>query len=135
MLIYHTFYDIISLKEERLKTVQEHLSNFESQFKRSTIPLLILQLLSEKEMYAYEMIQTTLRLSNGVYKMPLLYTSLNKLQEQGYIIESRQEISKDNRVRIYYSITSKGITYLDELKIAYKNLSTAVAKLIYKKEL
>ncbi len=62
-----------------------NLSNFEAQFKRSTILLLVLRLLSEREMYAYEMIQETLRRSGGVYKMPLLYTVLNKLKGLGSI--------------------------------------------------
>ena len=114
--------------------MQDNLSNFEAQFKRSTIPLIVLQLLSEKEMYAYEIIQTTLQLSNGIYKMPLLYTSINRLKEQGYVVESRQEISKDNRVRIYYAITAQGKEYLNELKVIYKKLSDSVKKLIYKED-
>lgn len=112
--------------------MKKNLSNFESQFKRSTIPLLVLEMLSKEDMYAYEIIQKTLQLSDGVYKMPLLYTSLNKLQEQGYVIESRQEISEDNRVRNYYAITEQGISYLNELKILYKSLTNAVEKIISK---
>lgn len=93
--------------------MKKNIQNFEAQYKRSTIPLLVLYFLSQKEMYAYEIIQHTLSMSNGIYKMPLLYTTLNKLKSQGYVIESRQEISSDNRVRIYYAITQDGLEYVE----------------------
>ena len=112
--------------------MQNNLSNFEEQFKRSTSPMLVLQLLSEEDMYAYVIIQKTLQLSDGVYKMPLLYTSLNKLKDQGYVEESRQEISEDNRVRIYYAITERGTEYLALLKASYKRLSDSVSEIIFK---
>ncbi len=107
-----------------------NLSNFEAQFKRSTIPLLVLRLLSEREMYAYEMIQETLKRSGGIYKMPLLYTVLNKLKGQGFIEESRHEISEKNQVRVYYAITEEGRTYLSQLETLYRTLSDIVSKLL-----
>ena len=109
----------------------EHLNNFEAQFKRSTIPLLVLQLLSEREMYAYEIIQEAQRRSDGAYKMPLLYTVLTKLKNQGYVAESRHEISEANRTRVYYRITEEGCHYLSELKKLYSVLTAAVEKIVY----
>lgn len=52
-------------------------------------------------MYAYEITREALHRSNGRYKMPLLYTTLNKLQEQGFVTEVKKVISNANRVRIY----------------------------------
>lgn len=106
------------------------VSNFEAQFKRSTISLLVLQLLSEREMYAYEIILETAKRSDGKYKMPLLYNVLNKFKEQGYVVESRKEVSDSNRVRIYYAITSDGLIYLSKLKEEYTALTDAVQKII-----
>ena len=54
------------MKKREENSRQDSLNNFEAQFKRSTIPLLVLQLLSEHEMYAYEMIQETLKVSDGI---------------------------------------------------------------------
>ena len=79
---------------------KDSTQNFEAQFKRSTTPLLVLFLLSQKEMYAYDIIRETLSLSNNVYKMPLLYTVLNKLESDGYVTQSQRIISKDNSVRV-----------------------------------
>lgn len=119
-------------KETAEKSQQSNLNNFEAQFKRSTIPILVLELLSERDMYAYEMIQETLTRSNGKYRMPLLYTVLNKMQEQGYVVESRKEISEDNRVRNYYAITKEGRMYLSELKKLYRILTESVMRICYK---
>ena len=99
-----------------LKKENYNTNNFEAQFKRSTIPLLVLQLLTEREMYAYEIIQETLKRSDGKYKMPLLYNILNKFRDQGYIIESRKEVSDSNRIRIYYAITPLSLIHISNLK-------------------
>jgi PadR family transcriptional regulator PadR len=105
---------------------KDNIQNFEAQFKRSTTQLLVLYLLSKREMYAYDIIRETLALSNNVYKMPLLYNILNKLEADGYVAQSRREISDDNRVRVYYKITDTGKRYLSELIDSYQKLSNSV---------
>lgn len=67
--------------------------NFEAQFKKAALTLMVLKILSEREMYAYEIGQEALRQSNGRYKRPLLYTTLNKLQEHGFVVESKHQVS------------------------------------------
>lgn len=109
---------------------QNIINNFEAQFKKSTLPLIILSMLKEKDMYAYEIMQATLSKSHGKYKMPLLYVALGKLQEQGFVKESRKEVSKDNRVRIYYGITDSGIKHLELLKSLFFSLSDTVKDLL-----
>lgn len=116
-----------------LKKENYNTNNFEAQFKRSTIPLLVLQLLTEREMYAYEIIQETLKRSDGKYKMPLLYNILNKFRDQGYIIESRKVVSDSNRIRIYYAITPSGCEYLLALKKEYSILSESVRQIVFNK--
>ena len=95
------------------------IENFEAQFKKSTLPLMVLKILSEREMYAYEITQIAYERSNGKYKMPLLYTTLRKLQEQGFVVESKKVVSEDNRVRIYYKLTDDGLVYLEKIKCMY----------------
>ena len=85
-------------------------------------------------MYAYDIIRETLSLSNNVYKMPLLYNILNKLEADNYIIQSQREISDNNRVRVYYKITEKGVQYLNELTDSYVRLSDSVNKILFGKE-
>ncbi len=118
------------LKNEKDTKHQKELNNLEAMFKRATIPLLVLQMLSEHEMYAYEIIQKVTSITGGTYKMPLLYTPLSKLKEQGYIVESRHEITDKSRIRIYYAVTGKGLELLDDLKQAYAVLAKAVESII-----
>ena len=66
--------------------------------------------------------------------MPLLYNILNKLEADNYIIQSRREISDNNRVRVYYKITEKGVQYLNELTDSYVRLSDSVNKILFGKE-
>lgn len=113
------------------KKSQNPLDNFETQFKKSTLPLMVLKILSEREMYAYEITQIASKRSNGRYKMPLLYTTLGKLQSQGFIEESRKEISSDNRIRIYYKLTDYGFEYLETLKQVYRELTCVVNDIVY----
>lgn len=107
------------------------LENFEAQYKKATIPMIILTILSEREMYTYEMVEEVRERSNGTYKMPLLYTNISKLQEDGYVEESRKEISEKNRVRIYYRTTPAGIAHLEKLKASYRTLRDTVRTIVF----
>lgn len=107
------------------------LENFEAQFKKSTLPLMVLKILSEREMYAYEITQIAYERSKGKYKMPLLYTTLRKLQEQGFVVESKKVVSEDNRVRIYYKLTDDGLVYLENIKSMYLDLTATVHSIVY----
>ena len=108
------------MKKELSKTsANKNIQNFEAQFKKSTTQLLVLHFLSKEEMYAYDIIRKTLELSNNVYKMPLLYNILNRLEEDNYIMQSRREVSKTNRVRVYYKITKKAMISAFFLKNGY----------------
>lgn len=111
--------------------MKDLIDNFETQFKKSTLPLMVLRILSEREMYAYEIMQVALKRSNGRYKMPLLYTTISKLQEQGLVEESITTISDDNRVRKYYRLTEKGLSYLEELKALYSEMVEIVKEIVY----
>lgn len=125
------------MKKEDFKNNQKRdvSENFEAQFKKATLTLMVLTILSEREMYAYEIGQVALQRSNGRYKMPLLYTTINKLQEQGFVIESNKVISEDNRVRIYYRITDDGITHLEKLKKLYAEMDRVIWSVVYEQEL
>lgn len=124
------------MKKEDAKNNQKRdiSENFEAQFKKATLTLMVLKILSEREMYAYEIGQVALQRSNGRYKMPLLYTTINKLQEQGFVTESNKVISEDNRVRIYYKITDDGLTHLGKLKKLYAELDQVIWSVVYERE-
>ena len=114
-------------KNEDTTNHRDVLNNFEAQFKKSTLPLMVLTILSEREqMYAYEITQECLQRTNA-----LLYTTLSKLQEQGFVDEVGKVISESNLVRVYYRITEEGITHLHRMKSLYIRLSEAVQSVVY----
>lgn len=121
----------MKLKAKTEDNKRDILENFEAQFKKSTLPLMVLKILSEREMYAYEITQIAYERSKGKYKMPLLYTTLRKLQEQGFVEESNKVVSEDNRVRIYYKLTDDGLVYLEKIKSMYLDLIATVHSIVY----
>ena len=77
--------------------------------KKATTEMLTLFLLRQKPMYTYEMIQSIEQLSGGVISFHNLYLATYRLQDDKYIQEAYQELSEDNRTRIYFSITPEGV--------------------------
>ena len=58
--------------------------------------MLVLVLLKEESMYVYQMQQELKRRSGGTYTISLLYPVLYRLEEQGYVVLSQQQITEDN---------------------------------------
>ena len=104
--------------------------SFEDSFKRATSPMVTLLLLSEKPMYVYKLSQELERRSNSSYKMNFLYPVLYRLQQQGYVTESSQEITESHRTRNYYAITDAGREYLERMLVKYRELLRAIDVII-----
>jgi len=83
--------------------------NFDRELLKGSIALLILKLLSEREMYGYEIIQEASRRSEESFqfKEGTLYPALHQLYKRGYL-RSEWRVGKNGRQRKYYSITAKG---------------------------
>lgn len=113
------------------KKKHDSVENFKTQFKKATLPLIVLKILSEREMYAYEIEKEILRRSNGRYKPPLLYTTLSNLQAQGIVQETNKVISDNNRLRIYYKVTDAGLVYLETIKARYAELNQFARSTLY----
>lgn len=69
--------------------------------------LLLLQLLSEREMYGYEMIETLRDRSQNVFELKAgtLYPLLHGLEEKGFLEAYEREAG--GKTRKYYRITKK----------------------------
>lgn len=69
--------------------------------------MLILKLLSEKDMYGYEMIDTLRRKSQNVFELKAgtLYPLLHSLEEKGLLVVYEQEAG--GKTRKYYSLTNR----------------------------
>jgi len=76
---------------------------------KGSIALLILKLLSEREMYGYEIIQESARRSGDAFqfKEGTLYPALYQLHKRGYL-RSEWRVGDNGRERKYYGLTMKG---------------------------
>lgn len=92
--------------------------------------MLILQLLSEKDMYGYEMIQGLSNSSNHVFdlKTGTLYPLLHSMELKGYLTSY---MNNDNsKPRKYYCLTQKGCKVLGEKKQEWIQYSDAVRNVL-----
>jgi len=92
--------------------------------------MLLLSLLSEKDMYGYEMIETLHQRSNHVFdlKAGTLYPLLHTLEEKQYL-ESYEDL-ESAKPRKYYRITKKGRKYLKEISYEWQEYAQAVKGVI-----
>ncbi|MFT4415614.1 PadR family transcriptional regulator [Fredinandcohnia humi] len=84
---------------------------------KGSTSMILLSLLSEKEMYGYEITEKVHEISEGflTYKEGTLYPALKKLELNGHV-DSYWQNSTDGPRRKYYRITSSGKKALEEQK-------------------
>jgi PadR family transcriptional regulator PadR len=82
---------------------------FDRELLKGSISLLILKLLSERDMYGYEIIQEAARRSSDVFqfKEGTLYPALHQLHRRGYLRSDWRQ-GENGRDRKYYGLTAKG---------------------------
>ena len=82
---------------------------FDRELLKGSIALLILKLLSERDMYGYEIIQESLRRSQDAFefKEGTLYPALHQLHKRGYL-RSEWRTGENGKQRKYYSLTAAG---------------------------
>ncbi len=92
--------------------------------------LLILKLLSEKEMYGYEMIETLSRRSENVFELKAgtLYPLLHTLVSQGCLTCREEDVS--GKTRKYYRITKDGRKLLKQKENEWNQYAEAVSRIL-----
>lgn len=92
--------------------------------------MLLLKLLSEKDMYGYEMIETLREKSQNVFELKAgtLYPLLHGMEEKKYLTVYEKEVG--GKVRKYYSITKTGRKVLSEKKEEWEIYSSAVLNVL-----
>ena len=92
--------------------------------------MLLLKLLSEKDMYGYEMIETLKNRSNNVFELKAgtLYPLLHGLEDKGALTVYEKPVGA--KVRKYYSITKQGRKALAEKQDEWKNYAHAVLSVL-----
>lgn len=100
-------------------------------FKKGSLEMLILKLLSVQDCYGYQLTQILKQESNGLIQIPSgsLYPTLYKLLDNGYITEYTVKSGK-RQERIYYHLEESGVDYLKEQIDAYRSISHAILKIL-----
>ena len=94
------------------------------------ISMLLLQLLSEKDMYGYEMIEELEKRSEYVFslKAGTMYPLLHARESKKHLVSYEKEAQ--GKVRRYYTITKQGRAELLKKKEAWETYSKAVGQVI-----
>ena len=101
--------------------------NTKAQMRNGILEFCILSLISKKEMYVSDLMEA---LKSGALDVVegTLYPLLTRLKN-AELLTYRWEESTGGPPRKYYSITPKGIEFLNELKTTWNQLTDAVNKI------
>lgn len=99
----------------------------QSNFRRGVMSLVLLALLKREDMYGYQLVTETQRLSEGriVTREGSLYPVLYKLEDQGLISSRRVPVGKRMN-RVYYHLEPAGEQRLKDLIADYKSVVRGV---------
>ena len=106
-------------------------TTFSKELKRGTLEMMLLQMLSERQMYGYELATTLEEQGGSLFRIKegTLYPILYRLENAGYI-ESRWETLERGVPRKYYRLTAAGVVYLEARIAEWKEFFKAVNQLI-----
>lgn len=98
---------------------------------KGTVVPIILKLLSENEMYGYELIRVVNERTDQAleWKEGTVYPWLHRLEGDGLIC-SEWKVSPSGRRRKYYQITSRGLAEMSKKVAEWQTLSRAVNVLL-----
>lgn len=102
-----------------------------TKLKRSTTEVLLLSLLSQQDMYGYQLTAEMKRQSDGLcnYNETTFYPVLNRLLSQNMISMTRM-ITDQQRIRVYYHLEISGKEYYEDLKRACRLYMNTVNKIL-----
>lgn len=99
--------------------------------KRGTVEMLLLALLTEEDMYGYQLCQELAERSNAKFTLQegSMYPILYRLTEKG-LVSTRKELVGKRRTRVYYHIEPEGYSYMQSLKEDYFSIHDGITKIL-----
>jgi PadR family transcriptional regulator PadR len=106
-----------------------------SELKRGTLEMVLLKLISEKQMYGYELISSLEARGGELFQLKegTLYPVLYRLEKAGYI-EPRWETAERGVPRKYYRLTRSGARQLETLVAEWQEFTLSVNRLLDRKQ-
>lgn len=105
---------------------------YERQLKKGVLEMIVLQLLSKKKMYGYQLIMDMKELSQEMFTLRegTLYPILYRLQDDGLVTSQWTEAKGKEQSRKYYYITDDGKKALKELQVLWSLFSKTVSSIM-----
>jgi len=112
--------------------VAEEVQRWAQQIRKGSTRLAVLQLVSERERYGYEIVTSIRERTNGALQIAEgnLYPALHALEAEGYITSTWREVEPGVPPRKYYRITASGRELRDALVKEWNDYSGAIARLL-----
>lgn len=100
-------------------------------FQRGVLPLVILSLLKQEDMYGYQLVLETEKRTGGkiITQEGSLYPVLYRLLDAGYVSDTKKLVGK-RMTRIYYHIEPSGEAYLQALIKEYERVTEGVLTIV-----
>lgn len=105
-------------------------------YKKGFLEIFFLKILSEKDVYGYELSEIINKTSNNLISVSAgnMYPVLYKLEEKGYISSYEKIVGKRMR-RVYYTLTDEGRNEFSKMMEDYNKFQEAANSIMtYKKE-
>lgn len=99
----------------------------DKQLLKGTIPLLVLHLLAQADMYGYQLIKSLEQLSSGAFRFSegTLYPVLHSLERDG-MLRAHWVVAESGRRRKYYAITDRGRRDLDSRMAEWRTFASTI---------
>ncbi len=112
--------------------VAKDTNSWTQQIRKGSTRLAVLQLVSERERYGYEIISAIRDRTKGALEVAEgnVYPALHVLEAEGYITSTWHEVEPGVPPRKYYRITARGREHQAMLVKEWKEFAGAIARLL-----
>lgn len=104
-----------------------NLTNWKIQLRKGLLELVVLNLLSCRRYYGYEMVQILKTIDGLTIREGNIYPILARLRTDG-LVEIRTEMSPEGPSRNSYGLTEAGKKVLESMNSHWKHLATSIEK-------
>lgn len=107
------------------------IMDYKDRFKKGSVEMLLLKVLSEEDCYGYQITQIIKELSHGniIVREPSMYPILYRLQERN-LISSYKQNGNGRMERVYYHIEIEGRKELEKLISAYTQVHEGITAIL-----
>lgn len=113
-------------------SVAEDVTRWTQQIRKGSTRLAILQLVSERERYGYEIVTSIRERTKGVLEVAEgnVYPALHALEAEGHITSVWREVEPGVPPRKYYRLTARGRDHHIALASEWKEYAGAIRRLL-----